>query len=449
MVEHDEQYIRMTQTPVQKLILSLAVPTIISMLVTSIYNMADTYFVSKLGTSASGAIGIVLSVMAIIQAVGFTIGMGSASRISMFLGEEDHEKANEYAVSALVMAFVLGILLMAFCLWQEEPLMKLLGSTDTILPFAVDYGKYILMAAPFMCASFVLNNLLRAEGKAKFAMVGIVSGGILNVLLDPVLIFWFHMGVAGAGISTAVSQIVSFLLLSYWFVRHKTTLNLSVNRIAKSPKTYLEILKNGFPSFSRQGLASVATVLLNVAAARYGDAAVAGMSIVGRVFMFIFSLIIGFVQGYNPVVGYNYGAYHMRRVKKAFIFTLSIGTIAMTALGILAYIYAADILNWFIGKDQEAVAIGTTALRYQCFALPLISVTVLCNMTYQAMGKSFSATFMASCRQGIFFIPAIYILPSVFGLQGVEAAQPLADIATALCCMPFMLHFFKIIKIRR
>lgn len=446
MIEHEEQYIKMTQTPVQKLILSLAVPTIVSMLITSIYNMADTYFVSKLGTSASGAIGIVLSIMAIIQAVGFAVGMGSASHISIFLGEEENEKADTFATSAVIMAFVLGIILGAVGFCYNEALMKFLGSTDTILPFAMEYGKYILIAAPFMCTGFVLDNLLRAEGKAKLAMVGLASGGVLNIILDFVLIFGLNLGIKGAGISTAISQILSCGILMYWFFAKKTTLHIIVSKIAKSPKTYFEIIKNGMPSFSRQGLASVANVLLNMAAAGYGDSAVAGMSIVGRVFMFIFSIIIGFVQGYNPVAGYNYGAEKMRRVKKAFVFTLITGTIFMTAFGVAVYLYAGDILNWFIGKDAYAVEIGSKALKYQCFALPLISITVLCNMTYQAMGKSLSATFLASCRQGVFFIPAIYILPQIFGITGIEAAQPFADIATALCCVPFMVHFFKIMK---
>ncbi len=442
------QYIKMTQEPVSKLILSLAGPTIISMLITSIYNMADTYFVSKLGTSASGAIGIVLSVMALVQAVGFTIGMGSASHVSIFLGEEKKEQADEYAVSAIIMSAVTGIILMLIGLYGKTSLMKAFGSTDTILPYAITYSTYIFIAAPFMCASFVLNNLLRAEGKAKLAMLGILAGGVLNVLLDPILIFGCSLGIAGAGISTAVSQLVSCSVLLYWFLAKKTTLTFSLRILAKRPKTYIEIIKNGIPSFFRQGLASVATVLLNIAAAGYGDAVVAGMSIVNRIFLVLFSIIIGFVQGYTPVVGYNFGADKKRRVKKAFVFTFWVGTIVMSLLGVAVFWFAEDMLMWFIGKDPEAVAVGTEALRYQCYALPLITITVLGNMTYQAMDRPFSSTFMASCRQGIFFIPAIYFLPRMFGVKGIEWTQPVADIITALCCLPFIYYFFKLIKRR-
>ena len=217
MTEHNEQYVRMTREPVAKLILSLSAPTILSMLVTSIYNIADTYFVSKIGTSASGAIGVVLAVMAMLQAVGFTIGMGGASQVSIFLGEEKQEQADEYAVSAIVMSVVFGVVFMIAGLWWKAPLMKLLGSTPTILPYAITYSTYIFIASPFMCTSFVLNNLLRAEGKAKLAMIGILSGGVLNVFLAPVLIFGCSLGIAGAGISTAVGQGISCGILLYWF----------------------------------------------------------------------------------------------------------------------------------------------------------------------------------------------------------------------------------------
>lgn len=448
MIEHNEQYIKMTQEPVAKLVLALAGPAIISMLITSIYNMADTYFVSKLGTSASGAIGILMSAMALIQAVGFTIGMGSASHVSIFLGEEKKEQADEYAVSAILMSAVLGSILMAIGLCAKESLMKLFGSTSTILPYAITYSTYIFMAFPFMCVSFVLNNLLRAEGKSVLAMLGILVGGVFNILLDPLLIFGCSLGIAGAGIATAVSQMVGCGVLLYWYLAGKTTITFSLGVLAKRPKTYMEILKNGFPSFFRQGLASVAAVLLNIAASEHGDAVVAGMSIVNRIFLFLFSLIIGFVQGYSPVVGYNLGADKNRRVKKAFVFTFWVGTVVMSILGVITYWFAEDMLNWFIGNDREAVAVGTEALKLQCCALPLITITVLCNMTYQAMGRPFSAAFMASCRQGNFFLPAIFFLPGMYGVRGIEAAQPVADIITAICCLPFLFYFFKLIKRR-
>ena len=284
-MEQNKQFQKMTETPVGKLISTLSVPTIISMLVTSIYNMADTFFVSKLGTSASGAVGIVFSVMAIIQAVGFTFGMGSGSWISRLLGAKEEEKSKEVAATGFYSAIFLGIVMAVIGEWKMDELMRILGASETILPYARDYARFILLAAPIMASSFVLNNILRSEGHAKFAMIGITTGGILNIVLDPIFIFTFNMGIMGAAAATALSQLISFLILLSYFVMGKTTTRLGIHRLSKSAGTYLQIIKNGLPSFSRQGLASIASILLNKQAAVYGDAAVAAMAIVTKVFM--------------------------------------------------------------------------------------------------------------------------------------------------------------------
>ena len=296
-MEQSQQFQRMTQTPVGKLITTLSVPTIISMLVTSLYNMADTFFVSKLGTSASGAVGIVFSVMAIIQAVGFTFGMGSGSWISRLLGAKDEEKSKEVAATGFYSAIFLGVVMTVLGEWKMDELMRILGASETILPFAREYASFILLAAPIMASSFVLNNILRSEGHAKFSMIGITTGGILNIALDPLFIFGFKMGIKGAALATALSQVISFLILLSYFLMGKTTTKLGIHRLSKNPQIYLQIVKNGMPSFSRQGLASIASILLNKQAMIYGDAAVAAMAIVSKIFMMIFSVMIGFGQG--------------------------------------------------------------------------------------------------------------------------------------------------------
>jgi putative MATE family efflux protein len=428
----------MTETPIGPLIASLAAPTIVSMLVTSIYNMADTFFVSKLGTSASGAVGVVFSLMAIIQAVGFTLGMGSGSWISRLLGARRDEAANEVASSGFFASIAFGLLLAAFGVAFIAPLMRVLGATDTILPYARDYGAYILLAAPVMTASFVLNNLLRGEGRAKLAMFGIAAGGVLNVLLDPLFIFGFGLGIAGAAVATGLSQCVGFAILLSSFVSGKTATKLSPAALSKSPGLYLAIIKNGLPSFTRQGLASVSTVALNLNAAAYGDAALAAMSIVGKVFMFIFSIILGIGQGYQPVVGFNYGAKRFDRVREAFSFTLKLNLAVMTA-----FAYAPSIMRLFIAAAPEVIRIGTTAFRAQCLAMPLIPLGVSCNMTFQSIGKSWTATFLSTARQGIFFLPLILILPRFIGLLGVQTTQPIADACTFLVCLPFIVKFFR------
>ena len=317
MQNDQAQFIKMTETPVHKLITSLAIPTIIIMLVTAIYNIADTFFVAKLGTSASGAVGIVFSLMAIIQAIGFTLGMGSGSLISRLLGAKKNEKANEMASTGFFTAIIFGVLLALFGIINLDALMKDLGSSDSILPLAKNYAKYILIAAPVMCASFVLNNILRSEGKARFAMVGIASGSIINIFLDPILIFKFDMGISGAAIATMVSQMISFLILLSSVLIGVTISKLSIKYMSKKFSTYCLIIKTGLPSFTRQGLASISTVLLNLCAVGYGDAAVAALSIFSKIFMFIFSAVIGFGQGFQPVVGYNYGAEKYDRVRES------------------------------------------------------------------------------------------------------------------------------------
>ena len=442
-MEQNQQFQKMTQTPVGKLIATLSIPTIISMLVTSVYNMADTFFVSKLGTSASGAVGIVFSVMAIIQAIGFTFGMGSGSWISRLLGAKEEEKAKEVAATGFYSAIFLCTLMSLIGEWKMDDLMRILGASETILPYARDYARYILLAAPIMASSFVLNNILRSEGHAKFAMIGITTGGILNIVLDPIFIFTFNMGISGAALATALSQLISFLILLSYFVMHKTTTRLGIHRLSKNPGTYYQIIKNGLPSFSRQGLASIASILLNKQAIIYGDAAVAAMAIVTKIFMMIFSVMIGFGQGYQPVVGFNFGAGIMDRVKKAMKFTLKVGIIGMSSAAVILFFAAPLLMGLFISDDPAVLEIGTMALRAQAISMPLIPIGTVSNMTFQSIGKSWKATIMSSMRQGIFFIPLIFILPAIFGLWGVTMTQAASDVLTALACTPFLYSFYK------
>ena len=442
-MEQNQQFQRMTQTPVGKLIRTLSVPTIISMLVTSIYNMADTFFVSKLGTSASGAVGIVFSLMAIIQAVGFTFGMGSGSWISRLLGAKEEEKSKEVAATGFYSAIFLGIVITVIGEWKIDELMRILGASETILPYARDYATYILLAAPIMGSSFVLNNILRSEGHAKFAMIGITTGGVLNILLDPIFILNFGMGIKGAALATALSQLVSFLILLSYFVMNKTTTKLGIHRLSRNPGVYYQILKNGLPSLSRQGLASIASILLNKQAMIYGDAAVAAMAIVSKIFMMIFSVMIGFGQGYQPVVGFNFGAGKMDRVKESLKYTLRVGIIGMSCAAVALFFAATRLMGIFISDDPAVIKIGTMALRAQAISMPLIPIGTVSNMTYQAVGKAWRATIMSSMRQGIFFIPLIFVLPAVFGLGGVVVTQASADVLTALICAPFLVQFYK------
>lgn len=446
MEKEDSQYRKMTEEPVPKLVVALAVPTVISMLITSIYNVVDTFFVAKLGTAASGAIGIVFSVMAMIQAVGFTLGMGAGSTISRLLGKKKEEEAEKVASSALAASVVSGIILAAFAIAFLEELMVFLGATETILPHAISYARIILYACPVMMASFVLNNLLRAEAKTRYSMIGIGVGGVLNVALDPLFIFYFQMGIKGAALATALGQTAGFFVLLSFYLMKKTEISFSLKKIGRKISIYKVFVLNGMPSFFRQGLASVAAVVLNRTAAAQGDAVVAAMSIVGKIFMVVFCALIGFGQGFQPVAGYNYGAKKPERVKLACKFTLVTGTLGMAVMGFAVYFLAPWLMEWFGTGEEEVAEIGVPALRMQSIAMPFMPLGIVCNMVFQAVGQSFLSTFLAACRQGVFFLPAIFLFSNIFGIMGIELAQPLADVATFFVCVPFYLRFYKKMK---
>lgn len=436
------QFRRMTETPIPQLVLSLAAPTILSMLITSIYNLADTFFVGQISTSASGAVGVVSSLMAIIQALGFMLGHGAGTIISRSLGSRDTTAATRFASTSFFTALVFGVVLAVAGLGTLPHFMMLLGSTETILPHACAYARPILIAAPLMISSLVMNNILRYEGKASFAMIGLVTGGVLNIALDPLFMFVFELGTAGAGIATALSQSISFCILLSMFLRGKTVSQFRLSAVTREARDFGRILLGGAPSFGRQGLNSIGGMLLNLAARSYGDAAVAGMSIVSRIFMFIISVAIGVGQGLQPVASFNYGARKYRRVRQAAIFTIEAAFCMLVVLVGLCWVNGDALIRLF--RDDPAVtAVALPAFHYQCLAMLLQPIIVVANMTFQSVGASGRATFLACCRQGVFFIPLILILPRTHGLFGVEICQPIADVLTFLVSLPFLIAFLQ------
>ena len=428
----------MLETPVEHLIVRLAVPTTVSMLITSIYNMADTYFVSQISTSASGAVGIVFSIMGMIQAIGFMIGVGSGSISSRLLGQNKKEEAGRYASSAIAMAVVLGLLFSTVCLLNLKGLIWWLGSTATIYLHAVDYAFFILLGAPVMVVSFTLNNLLRWQGKARLAVIGLTTGGVLNIILDPLFIFGFHMGTRGASLATFLSQCVGVSILASFFLKGQSDIPVSWGRISRTWKIYGEILRQGLPSFFRNSMMSVSTMVLNYNARIYGDAAVAAMSIVTKVFNFLQSVIIGFGQGLQPVIGYNYGAGKLGRVRRGIIFAVKTYTCVLTVGAVLGYLGAPQIIQEF-RDDPDVIAVGVQAFRYQCMVLPLMPVFVFSNMIFQGMGKPLHATTLAVCRPCCFIVLAT-VLCRLLGLPGLETAQPLADVLSFLMSAALLLR---------
>lgn len=427
-MSQEQKFEMMTEAPIPGLIGRLAVPTIISMLITSFYNMADTFFVGKIGTSATAAVGVVFPVMAIIQALGFFCGHGSGNSISRHLGSKDVQSARELASTGFFLAFALGTLLMVLGLVFLDPLSHLLGSTKTIFPYTRDYLRFILLGAPYMTAQLVLNNQLRFQGNAFYAMIGITSGGVLNVILDPIFIFVFDLGISGAAIATILSQFVSFCLLLVG-LRVSKCIPIHLRNVRLTIPRLREIVGGGLPSLFRQGLGSVATTTLNIAANPYGDAAIAAMSVVSRIMMFANSALIGFGQGFQPVCGFNYGADKYDRVKEAFWFCVKVSTAVLLGLAVLGGFLSGHLI-WIFRNDPDVIQIGTTALRFQCVTFALNGWIIMNNMMMQTMGKTVPATILAASRQGLFFIPALLILPQFLGLTGIQCAQAVSDVFT-------------------
>lgn len=441
----DMQFVKMTETPVGKLIRSLAVPTVISMMISMIYNATDTYFVSKISISASGATGIVFTLMGIIQACGFIFGHGAGSNISRQLGSKDFESAKKYSSTAFFYALFTGLVIGVFGLIFLTPFMQVIGSTETILPYSKIYGKYILIAAPALVASCVLNNILRYEGMAKLAMVGLTTGGILNMILDPILIFRLKMGIAGAGIATAISQYISLSILLSVFLMNKTQSKISLHYFSFKPEIIWNIVSTGVPSFARQSLNSLSTMVLNISAKPYGDPCIAAMSIVAKCSMLIFSVGVGIGQGFQPVSSFNYGAKKYGRVRESIFFTLKFDTLVVGILSVIMFIFAPNVISLF-RSETEIVEIGTAALRYLCIAMFVLPTVMTANMTFQSIGKTGRAFFLACCQNGLFYIPLIVVLHRFMGIRGIELAQPFSYLLAAVISVPFLFAFTKQLK---
>jgi len=433
----DEKFLLMTTAPVGRLLVKMAIPTMVIMLVSALYNMADTYFVSALGTSATGGVGITFSLMNIIQAVGFFTGHGSGNYISRALGARKMEDAEKMAATGFITAFFIGCCILAAGSIFLTPLARTLGATETILPYARDYLRYILLGAPFMVSSLMLNNLLRFQGSAFFGMIGMVSGAILNIGLDPLFIFTFGMGVKGAALATMISQTLSCLLL-FVVGCNSAPGNVRIRVKAFSPSfwVYREMIRGGFPSLLRQGLQSIATILLNHAAGAYGDAVIAAVAIVNRIFLMSNSALLGLGQGFQPVCGFNYGAGRYDRVKKAFWVCLRTAVIFLVFLGATAFIFSPKIIALFRKDDAEVIRVGALALRFQSLTYPLFAWIILNNMMLQTIGKAIPASILAFARQGFFLIPLLYTLVPALGVLGIQLCIPVADVCTFLLSVP-------------
>lgn len=443
-----KQYDKMIKTPIARLVISLGIPTMLSMMVTSLYNLADTAFLSMLKEDAiTAAVGNLLALMSIIQAIGFTFGMGSGAIVSRLLGKRDRDGADRVASSSLFISVTSGllILIVGFCFFT--PMLKLMGSKGgALLAYSKQYACFILIGAPIMCMSFVLNNVLRAEGKAVLSMIGLVAGAVLNVALDPILIFTFDMGIMGAAVATFISQCFSFAVLLFMFLSKRTIVRLRIRAISMKWRVYSDVIATGFPSFCRQILASLCTVFLNGAAYEYGqEAAQAALGVVQKVFMLAFSISLGIGQGYQPVLGYNYSAKRFDRVRSAYLFTLAFSTSLMLLFAVVCGVFADGVMQMF-SLSEQAKEIGGLTLRLQCIAMPLLPLNFMAGITYQVVGNKVIATLLSISRQGLFYIPAVLILPAIWQLLGVQSCQAVADVFAFFFAIPFTFLFFNTLK---
>ena len=437
----DQHYKKMTETPVPKLILNLGIPTTISMLVTNIYNMADTYFVGTLGESAQAATGVLFTVQAIMQGIAFMLGHGGGTFIARSLADKNTKEATKYISSAFFTGGLIGLIITILGLTFLEPLVRFLGSTETIVPHAKDYGMWILLAAPFIICSFILNNGLRYEGKAFYAMFGLTAGGLLNILGDYILVIKCGLGVYGAGLATAASQMVSFTILLFMYLKMAQS-TIRIQEVSRNPGLYLSICRVGLPSLIRQGLTSVSNGLLNNLTKPFGDAAIAAMSVVSRYSNFLMCVGLGMGQGFQPVASFNYQAKKVDRVKKGLLFTTAFGLVFIGAMSTISIVFAEPIIGIF-QKHPEVIAIGSKALRFTAIGMMFMPFSVPVNMLYQSIQQPTISSFLSLIRSGLVTIPMLLLGVPFLGLLGIQIAQPMADMIAGLISIPFIINFIR------
>ncbi|MBE6969659.1 MAG: MATE family efflux transporter [Ruminococcaceae bacterium] len=428
----EEKRTFMLTTPIPRLIPNMALPSIAAMLVTSAYNLADTFFVSKLGTYATGAVGVNSAIDSIIMMAGSLLAVGAASFSSRLLGAREDEHAKCVVSTSFFLAFLMGVAVLVFGNLFRDPLLRLLGATDALMPYSRDYCRYILLAAPFMASSFALNQCLRAEGSAVFSMVGMVTGAILNIGLDPIFIFTFGWGVAGASAATAISKLVSWCILMYPYIRKKTLLVISPKYFRPNWPDLGEVCAVGFSSFVRNALSTFAAVVLNRIAVGFGESVLAAVSVSNRITMFMTAACLGYGQGFQPVAGFSWGAKRYDRLQEANRFAMSSCVISISVVALLVGIFAEPLLLLFTESDAEMIRVGVFSLRSQCLAMPFHGYCIIVSMLCAGIGRARAAAVLGMSRQGICFFPVLPLMVWAFGRWGVASVQGVGDILSMI-----------------
>ena len=427
---------RMLNDPISRVIPQMAIPTIVAFLINSIYSLADTYFVSSLGTNATAAVSVNASLDQVIMMAGSMLAVGANSYIARLLGEGDEKRASQVLSTAFFLAGGLGILLMLGGIAFMTPMVRLLGATPTCEQYSIDYATYVLYAAPFMATSFVMNQCLRSEGSATLSMVGMGFGGILNCVLDPIFIFGLNMGVAGASLATAISKLVSFSILIFPYLTRHSLLHLSIRNFHCTKKIITEIVSVGSSSMFRTGLAVVAAIMLNDLAGNISDSVLAGIGVCTKIMMFPFSIILGFGNGFQPVAGFNWGAKRYDRVEESYRFSAKVSIWGAVAMGLVLALLADKIIVAFAGTDPEMRRIGVICMVSQCIALPIHAWVATVNMLCAGLGNGKRALILASARQGTCFIPILHLMNWLLGAFGVATVQAVGDLLSLALAIP-------------
>ena len=436
--KQQDRKLMMLNEPIHRVIPKMAIPTIVAFLITSIYSLADTYFVSSLGTNATAAVSVNASLDQLIMMCGSMLAMGANSYIARLLGKNDEQKASRVLSTAFFAAFAIGAGLLIFGTIFMVPMVRLLGATPTCEQYAIDYASYILLAAPFMACNFVMNQCLRSEGSATLSMVGMGFGGILNIVLDPIFIFKLNMGVAGASLATAISKLVSFAILIYPYVTKRSLLHLSIRNFKPSREIVGEIVTVGSSSMFRNGLAVIAGILLNTLAGGISDSVLAGIGVCTKIMMFPFCIILGFGNGFQPVAGFNWGAKRYDRVQESYRFSSRVAFWGGLIMAAVCIIFADQLIVLFAGEDLEMRRIGAFAIITQSIALPIHAWVAIVNMYCVGLGNAKGAMALSTARQGSCFLPILYPLAWIFGAYGVGCVQALADILTLVLAIPIL-----------
>ena len=444
--QQDARRLMMLNEPISRVIPKMAIPTIVSFLITSIYSLADTYFVSSLGTNATAAVSVNASLDQLIMMCGSMLAMGANSYIARLMGQGDDKKASQVLSTAFFSAAGLGLILLIFGSIFMTPMVRLLGATPTCEQYSIDYATYVLLAAPFMASNFVMNQCLRSEGSATLSMVGMGFGGILNIILDPIFIFYFDMGVAGASLATAISKVVSFAILIYPYITRRSMLNLSVKNFRPSWDIISNVVSVGSSSMFRSGLAVVAGIMLNSIAGNISDSVLAGIGVSTKIMMFPFSIILGFGNGFQPVAGFNWGAKRYDRVSESYRFSSRMALIGSGNMALLLGIFADQLIILFAGTDMEMREIGKFCIISQCIALPIHAWVAIVNMFCVGLGNAKGALVLSTARQGTCFIPIVHLLAGLFGAYGVASVQAVADVLTMILAVPIVLGLLKKVK---